>query len=165
MKPEKLRNLLRDIMRGSPQASEKQIRNLCWNKCANNADLQRALFDYWFGNSYRDFTIEAAANSTAILAVRRTRASNGNGAHAVTALKNQMKACLMDFALSDGTPLREATFGQCAREGNWLTAISKCGHAHEVVGKKLTESDLQNLMARFLPPAPRQRATGARKAA
>lgn len=148
MKPEKLRDLLRDTLRDNQRASEAEVRAICWEACKSNPELIAALFEYWFGNSYRDFTVIAGSQqSTAVISIDRKRSTSNR--EIVAKVKDQLKAALMDYALSDGTLLRFATFAQCARDGNWLAAVAKAGKPTEVVGKKLTEADLQNLLRRF----------------
>lgn len=156
MKPEKLSELLRMIRGDNPRASEAEIREICRAKVLADQALIGDLFDYWFGNSFRDFAaIGGVQHSFAVVSAyskrqpSETRAATLAATRAkINALKGEMMACLMDHALSDGTLLRFATFGQCAREGNWLSNIAKHGKPNEVVGKKLTEADLQNLHQR-----------------
>jgi len=157
MKPHALKELLRNSMRDNPDASEKEIRDICERACARSSELQRDLFQYWFVNSYGDFVVERFAPSQH--AIMATRADKSRGSTQVGAagrsegthqIKNEMLACFMDYSLPDGTPLRFATFGQCAQAGGWLEAIGRQGKANEVVGKKLTEIDLRNLMIRNL---------------
>jgi hypothetical protein len=151
MKPELLSEIIRGVLRDNPTDSEKHIRDACWTLCRNDRAAVRALFDYWFGNTYRDFFIQSSGPLS--VAVRRVDRSQTAAPRrrAVEALKEQMRACLLDHILSDGTPLRSATFGQCAQEGGWLLAIAKCGKAQEVVGKALTEQDVQNVWRRHRP--------------
>lgn len=147
MKPENLSELLRTVMRDNPRASEAEARQLCWRRCQGNAELIQSLFDYWFGNSYRDFkVISGSAFSSAVIAIKRERRAGTR--EAINKLKDKMVACLMDHMLSDGTPLRFGTFGRAARDGGWLSDIGKLGKANEVIGKKLTEADLQNIRQR-----------------
>lgn len=156
MKPENLSELLRITRGENPRASEAEIRDICRAKALGDRGLIEDLFNYWFSNSYRDFAVVGGAQgSFAVVAVDRQRqpsqtraVSRAATSAKINALKGQMMACLMDHALSDGTLLRFATFGQCAREGNWLSNIAKHGKPNEVVGKKLTEADLQNLHQR-----------------
>lgn len=150
MKPAQLTDLLRSLMRDNPRASQREIHDLCLQRCAKDRRLQLALFEYWFSNSFRDFTIaEYGHNSTAVLSAERSQKTTGKDRQrAAHSLKEQLKACLLDYALSDGTLLRSATFGQCEREGGWLLDISKCGKANEIVGKKLTETNIRDLLAR-----------------
>lgn len=157
MKPEKLTDLLRIVRGENPRASEAEVRDICRAKALADRALIGELFDYWFGNSYRDVAvIGGAQQSFAVISVDRPRQSSETRAatRAATSAKiraraGEMMACLMDHALSDGTLLRFATFGQCAREGSWLSDIAKQGKPTEVVGKKLTETDLQNLRRRY----------------
>lgn len=161
MKPQILTDMLRSIRRDNPSASEMEIRNLCRDKVFLEAELQTALFDYWFSNSFRDFVVtvvgphETVVNRTASSPspiVRRASPSSASvaaKAALVATVKVEIASRLMEFVLADGTQLRFATFGQCQREGNWLAAVGMRGKANEVVGKKLTEVDLFGLWERF----------------
>lgn len=156
MKPVALQEMLRAAMRDNSRASEKEIHDLCLAQALSNAALTLALFEYWFRNSYRDFTVEImGAHSIAVVPrpVAQGHVTPEMRAREVEAVKERMKACLMDYILSDGTMLRNATFGQCANEGGWLIDISKQGAANEIVGKKLKEIDLRNLLKRNAPRA------------
>lgn len=147
MKPEKLCELLRSVLRDNPRASEAEARQICWQRCNGDADLVQSLFDYWFGNSFRDFKIiGGSSNSTAVISIKQGRQVGTR--EAIKKLKDQMVACLMDHLLSDGTPLRVGTFGQAARDGGWLCDLAKLGKPNEIIGKKLTEADLQNIRQR-----------------
>lgn len=147
MKPENLRELLRCVLRDNPRASEAEARQLCWQRCQNNAELMQALFAYWFANSFRDFkVIGGSANSSAVISIKQQRRVGTR--EAINKLKDRMVACLMDHLLSDGTPLRFGTFGQAARDGGWLADIAKLGKPNEIIGKKLTEAELQNIRQR-----------------
>lgn len=153
MKPQILSEMLRTIKRDNPAASEKEISDLCREKVRIDAELQDALFDYWFANSVGDFNVlQLRPGETVIQRNTRSRLSPESAARKselVAKVKGSIVARLMEFALSDGTQLRHATFGQCKREGNWLSEVGGRGKANEIVGKKLTEADLQNLMKRF----------------
>lgn len=147
MKPEKLRDLLRSVLRDNPRACEAEVREHCWQRCKAEPALIEALFQYWFGNSYRDVSVIGGLDhSTAIISIERTRRSGTRTA--IKALKGRLKACLMDHLLSDGTPLRIGTFGQAARDGGWLSDIGKLGKPNEIIGKKLTEAELKNIRQR-----------------
>lgn len=164
MKPEKLSELLRNAKRDNPRASEAEIRDVCWIAICNDPTFNRPLFDYWFGNSYRDFAvIGGSSNSIAVISVTRQRTTDSPAEiesaearqersaatrEAVSALKEQLKACLMDHLLSDGTPLRSGTFGNAARDGGWLSDVGKLGKPNEIIGKKLTEANLQDIRQR-----------------
>lgn len=153
MKPEKLKHLLRCSMRDNPRASEKEIHDICLQRCIEDPDLKLELFEYWFANSYRDFiTVEFEPGSNAVLASPRAakfrRDERSTQSAMIDEVKRRIRARLMDFELSDGTQLRNATFGQCASEGGWLLSLSRAGKRNEIVGKKLTEKDLQALRQR-----------------
>jgi hypothetical protein len=161
MKPERLSELLRSVKRDNPRASEAEVRDLCWTAICKDPTFNRPLFDYWFGNSYRDFAvIGGASNSIAVISVARERntgspASEPENVDVARARRaetreavNALKACLMDHALSSGVLLRFATFGDAAREGGWLSDIAKLGKPNEIIGKKLTDANLQDIRQR-----------------
>ncbi len=155
-KPVALSDLLRDTLIAMPGASAAEIREACRLKCALDPALREALFDYWFDNSRRDFEVVRAPHCVAVLPAARparvaptmeTRAAAREHVEAIKA--RVVERLLLDHALSDGTLLRHATFGACAREAGWLAAVAKQGKPQEIVGRKLTEDNLQNLMRRF----------------
>lgn len=147
MKPENLRELLRCVMRDHPGASEAEARQICWQRCHGDDALVQSLFDYWFGNSFRDFkVVGGTGNSSAVISIKQARRASTR--EAINKLKDRMVACLMDHQLSDGTALRFGTFGQAARDGGWLADIAKLGKPNEIIGKKLTEAELQNIRQR-----------------
>jgi len=147
MKPENLCELLRCARRDNPRASEAEVRQICWQRCQGDAELVQSLFDYWFDNSFRNFTvIGGTGNSSAVISIKQQRQAGTR--EAITKLKDQMVACLMDHLLSDGTPLRVGTFGQAARDGGWLCDLAKLGKPNEIIGKKLTEAELQSIRQR-----------------
>jgi hypothetical protein len=157
MKPQILSEMLRTIKRDNPGASDKEIETLCRDKVRADTELQDAVFDYWFANSVRDYdAVQCRPHEVAVF--RNTPAvrvpspdARARRAALVSHAKATIVTNLMRFTLSDGTELRHATFGQCQREGSWLASIGKLGKANEIVGKKLTEVDLQNLKKRFAP--------------
>ena len=162
MKPEKLSELMRSVRRDNPRASEAEVRDACWITICNDPTFNRPLFDYWFGNSFRDFAvIGGASNSIAVISVARERTVEPLSAAETESIDlgrarraetreavNALKACLMDHALSNGTLLRFASFGDAAREGGWLCDVGKQGKPNEIIGKKLTDANLQDIRQR-----------------
>lgn len=162
MKPQVLQTLLRNAMRDNPDGSEMEISNASWALAQKSPDAIRALFLYWFKNSYHDFVVShIGPHSIAILSAKREvlrSVAKGTRTRNIIDMVSRMEAKLMDHLLSDGTALRFASFGQCQREGGWLLSIGKMGKANEVVGKKLTEKDLRNLLQRHAKVTPQKAA-------
>lgn len=52
---------------------------------------------------------------------------------------------LMNLTLPSGKVLRDATFKECARAGGFFLRVAKKGKPQQIVGKTLTEADLQAL--------------------
>ena len=55
---------------------------------------------------------------------------------------------LMDLQLPSGKKLRDATFAECGAAGGWFKVLATKGKPSQVVGKVLTEQDLQKLKVR-----------------
>ena len=64
-------------------------------------------------------------------------------------MKASLRVVLLDLQLPDGTALRNATGAQCAKAQGFFGAVAKHVGPTQVVDKHLTESDLQNIRARF----------------
>jgi hypothetical protein len=107
------------------------------------------IFNYWFAAAERSIAVEETEDTIVVRPVKhysvRVRATRTK--KSVQELTNFIvsKVCL-----PDGTPLLQATFGQCKQAGSWFTSIAKHGKANEVVGKKLTNKELENLWRRTL---------------
>lgn len=56
---------------------------------------------------------------------------------------------LLNLVLPNGKALREATGADCAKAGGFFTEVAKALKPTQVVDRHLTESDLQNIRARF----------------
>lgn len=146
------RELIRDAVISRPRASEAEIRNVVWETIKNEKGYFETIFDYWFANNYRSFFIEELENEAILITpVKRTcaRQSNQPSRPEIEKAKEEMRPILMDHMLSGGMLLREATFGECKKEGGWLKEVAKYGKPSEVVGKHLTEKDLWNLRKRI----------------
>lgn len=145
------RDLLRDAIRSRPKASEAEIREVVFETVRNEKEYLPAIFDYWFTNNFRQFFVEFGKHSTSVLEVKKKysrRESNQPTRFEVEAEKEKMRPILMDFCLSDGKKLRDATFGECAKESGWLREIAKQGKHNEIIGKHLTEKNLWDLKKR-----------------
>ncbi len=142
-----INDVLKGIIKANPRASEKELSNLTWEKI--NDQQIKQIFDYWFANAYRSFRVEVDKNSVTILRqYRDMRAERAEGKKRRSIIKQKLNMALMDHMLSNGKLLRDGTFGDCAKEGGWLLAVSKLGKPNEIVGKKLTETDLINIRSR-----------------
>lgn len=146
------RDVLKDIIRSHPKASEAEIKELVWETVRNERDYLPTIFDYWFTNNYRQFFVdEIADHSIAIRETHRTVAKRGSNQPTraeVETAKAALRPILMDHRLSNDKALRDATFAECAAESGWLREVAKQGRPTAIVGKKLTEKDLWALRAR-----------------
>jgi hypothetical protein len=137
-------------MLGNPRASEKEAFDLVCAELKKDQGYWGAIFSYWFANNYKQFYVEENGEHSVTFVHRQSERQVRTGEReTINELKRNIKSALMDHTLSNGKELRDASFGDCAKEGGWFLAISKCGKANEIVGKKLTETDLKNLQKRF----------------
>lgn len=151
MKPTILTNMLRNAYRDHPRGSTAEIRETLFYSMGvqNGNNYTEALFDYWFNNSVNDFEVLIKSdNEIAVLDATKSHNRRQKSKRAVDKLKGNILS-LMDHYLSSGTLIRFATFAEAGKEGGWLTAVSKLGKANEIIGRKLTEKDLQNVALRF----------------
>lgn len=150
--------LLRRIRVSSPAASEKEIFDQFCDGLKDDESFLGAIVSHWFANHYRQCAVSVSTNGSVVfsrngrqqVSLIESRNERDKTRAAVTRLKESMRAVLMDFVLSNGKKLRESTFGDCAHDGGWLLTVAKQGRANEIVGRKLTENDLQNLQRRAM---------------
>lgn len=138
------REVLKLVIKNNARASEKEWSDLAYEQLSKGPHA-RTIFEYWFANNLRSFEVELAADTTVVrdrIGVIREIKSRAKR------MRAKLQEALMDHMLSNGLLLREATFGDCAREAGWLGDVAKRGNAHEVVGKTLTEKDLHNIYQR-----------------
>lgn len=146
------RDLLRQVMLDNPRASEKEIFDAFCEGLNNDHSYWGAITEYWFANNFRSCSVAQMGNNSVAFIEQRAERRDYRRREVAEAheLKEKIKTVLMDFVLSSGKQLRDATFGECRTEGGWLLEISKRGKANEIVGRKLTEADLKSLHKRAL---------------
>lgn len=145
------RELLERVVKENPTADKETLL----------ADVQRELrkpehkahidviIEYWFFNSIkaldaRDATKARVANQSAALKVQQAEADRLVEKFQQH-VKREARAILMDFVLPTGVKLRDATGGECASAGGWLSAIADVIGVDQKVGDALTEDQLHDL--------------------
>ena len=86
--------------------------------------------------------------------VALVRRSKEEDAARTATIFEEMKAkvrgiVLLDLMLPNGKALRDATGAECAKAGGFFSEVAKAIKPTQVVDRNLTESDLQNIRARF----------------
>ena len=145
------RELLKDAIRSNPRASEAEISEVVWESVKNEKGYLWPLYEYWFANNYKRFFVEEVSDYESVghTSIKTREVPERNGSRQeFKNIKEKLKSILMDYMLSNGKRLRDATFQDCKIDGGWLKEVAKQGRPNEVVGKKLTEKDLQCLMTR-----------------
>lgn len=134
------------------QASEKETFDKFCDEVMQDQSYWGAIITYWFANNYRSFYVDEVASNALVFrkherSVQRVDSARRSRA-VIDEAKQALKVALLDLTLSTGKALRHSSFGDCRREGGWLLDVSKCGRANEIVGKKLSEADLRNILQR-----------------
>jgi len=137
---------LRNTLRSNPAASEKEIANLIWDSSQRSPTMRHAIFAYWFKNNFKRFAVDVQEHATAIY--EKHRKMRAQGKRAIKAIRGKLELALMDHLLPNGKLLRNASFGYLATLSGFFRDVSKLGKPNEIVGKKLTETDLRNLSQR-----------------
>lgn len=151
----KLYDVLRQIRLNNKSGSEREHFNAFYAAVAGKPDLVKEALTVWFRANYGKYTVEKVKHGVAYVprvVQQPLEAEIKNATDKVEARKVAVQSIarnvLLDFTMVNGKPLRHATFADCARTGGWLVAVSKLGKGNEVVGRKLTEEDLQKVWKR-----------------
>lgn len=149
------------IVKNDPEGSNKAHRETMWQECG--AMFAREFFDYWFDNNINRvlivreptgaITVKARTSRGEVKQLRTPRQPSPEVREQRARMAKRLadkvsRVVLMDLVMSTGKKIRDCTFAELRREGGWFLAISKLGRPNEIVGKKLTETDLFNVRMR-----------------
>ena len=143
------REVLRGVMKQSPGASEKEVHDAVKEAVFEDWRYLEAIYEYWFTNNYRAFEVHSSDHTVSVMARKRARGLRAKmRKHLGKRHVAFVHGILMDMELSSGKLLRDATFADCKRESGWLLEVAKSGKPNEVVGRHLTEQQLDSLWRR-----------------
>jgi hypothetical protein len=143
------RDVLERVINDNPRASEREIYDIS-SRILSDGRYFKAIFEYWFTNNYRSFFHGRLAAPSKTVADRGAARAWIAGSLEKESIKRRIKTAFLDYILSNGRALRDSTFGECKKEGGWLTAISKLGKPNEVVGKVLSEKRVAGLRKQMM---------------
>jgi hypothetical protein len=130
-------------MKANSKASKEDIRDLCWTafwESEDSENLMKSVFKYWFANNYVSLRPLTPAEREARKAQRQVE---------IEQAKTTIKQNLLDLVLPNGKRLRDCTGRDCTRLskkiGPWLMRIAEKVKPNEIVGKVLTEAQVQSL--------------------
>lgn len=143
----------RDAMLENPKASRfEALKRFKKTVKADPAALD-AIIEAWFygrAGSYDVVVTKTGATVVSIQKARKMRDEPSESEKTQLAMKDKIASVvLLDLMLPDGSLLRNATGAQVAKYEGFIGAIGKLLKPTQVVGRHLSEADLQNIRARF----------------
>ena len=143
------REVLRGVMKQSPGASEKEVHDAVKEAVFEDWRYLEAIYEYWFTNNYRAFEVHSSDHSVSVTARKRARALRAKlRKHIGKRHVAFVHGILMDMELSCGKLLRDATGSDLDKETGFLAEVRKHVKPLQVVGKHLTEEQLDSLWRR-----------------
>ena len=134
------RQLLARIRTENPEADSEERFHLFKAECAPYFD---EILRYWYTNNDRALDAPRRARPVieAIAEKEERKAKLEKGLATIKARAVEM--VLLDITLSTGKRLGDSTGKECAKEGGWLTRISKMVKPDQKVGDALTEAQVR----------------------
>lgn len=137
-----VQKIVADLVAANPGVERKRLFELFQELVGEDEAAQRAANHYTFTNFYDRVTApvrppQSMAERVAAFQEREKRKE---------AIKAEVVGRLlrMEWIVpSTGKRLMESTFGELAKLGGWFLKVSKRGKPNQIVGKVLTEADLQ----------------------
>lgn len=143
------REVLRGVMKQSPRASEKEIHDAVKVALFEDRRYLEALYEYWFVGNYRAFEVHSSDHSVSVVAREQAlRRRAGMREHISKRHVAFVHGVLMDTELSCGKLLRDATGSDLDKETGFLAEVRKHVKPSQIVGRHLTEQQLDNLWRR-----------------
>ena len=161
---EAMHDLLKSIILNEPDVSEASAKQQMWEQVKDSQGIFRLLYDNWFNANWFRYEPEVKEIITEVpgkpplIGKSVTVIRKRQGATRETTFKRKVVAkklimeksgvILMNLPMPNGKLLRDCTFAESSKFGGWFVTIAKYGKPTEKIGKKLTETDLQNLYMR-----------------
>lgn len=135
--------LLRQMREADRTASPEHLFRKWCDIVRDDDDYLSAALHHAFTNI--NTTLERDENKTPPTA-KQTAERRASEQAKVSALKERVaKIVLMNIMLPTGKLLRESTFADCKKAGGWFAKVAAKGKPNQVVGRTLSEVDLQKL--------------------
>lgn len=134
--------ILKDMRDADATADDKRLFKAWRKRCQVDDDLDEAIYLHAFANMLS--TIEQPRQPRK----RRppTKSQIAAERRAVEVLTRRMGTVkLMDLMMPNGKKLRDCTLAECGTFGSWFRMIATKGKPSDIVGKVLTEADLQKI--------------------
>lgn len=125
-----------------PTMPTERLFQTWWGAVKDDEDLMRAVGRHAFHNML------ASLDRDKRKARERRRGQRAVSKAAVAMIKDRIRSVvLMDLLLPNGKKLRDSTFAECSAAGGWFKQLATRGKPSQIVGKVLTEADLQKISA------------------
>jgi len=123
---------------------EGEIREKCWLVVANDQNMLRTIYDYWFQNNYRSLALKEPRR-------KRTRkeikaAVEKLQSQITTRVEREVKIRLLDMIMPSGKPLSNSSREELLISSSWTMRIAeRLRPGQTVADAGLTEEELQRL--------------------
>jgi hypothetical protein len=130
------RSLLARIVEERADADDEVIFHAFSSECAA---FFPEIVRYWVANNLKALRPRQIGSSVDRIAAAQTPKERAAQAERIA---RKVAPRILDFAVGDKM-LRDCTFAECAKNGGWLSRISKLGQPNEKVGAVLTEKQIK----------------------
>jgi hypothetical protein len=143
----------REAMLENPRASRAEaLKRFKKTVKADPAALEK-IIEAWFYSKAGSYDVVVTKTGATVVGIQKARKMRDEPSVSDAEFKLAKDAVasviLLDLVLPDGGLLRDATGAQVAKYEGFLGAIGKRLKATQVVGRHLSEADLQNIRARY----------------
>lgn len=154
---------IKDVLLSNPEISEAEAKEFLWSSMKDNKDIFRLLFDNWFNVNWRRYEpqvkevvtkkgkkriVGRSVTIVRLIPKQHQQSKEKRKIIAQKIIQNAAPTILMNLPMPNGKPLKDCTGNECSKFGGWFGLIAKAIKPKEIVGKHLTETDLQNLLRR-----------------
>lgn len=115
----------------------------------DHIDSLYAVIEYWFSNNYHSIVSQKSEDADDIkqrLSKVRSAEEEKIKTNIQAKIRDEVKIILMEMIMPSGKTLRKSTGRECAMAGGWLNEVSKLIAPDEVVGDRLTEEEISEVL-------------------
>ena len=163
---EAMHDILRKIKLNDPNISEAEAREQLWEAVSESEAKRgawknlkqpqqffRLLVDNWHLANWSRYEAQVEEGKVSVRFTSRASGPKSERRKVVAqrVITRAAGTILLNLPMPNGKLLRNCTGAECSKFQGWFRDISKHVGPSEVVGKKLTETELQNLYGRNVP--------------
>lgn len=154
-------DVFRNAMMNDPDGSRDDQFNAFLEEVKENPKYIKALAEDYFYRMYAQWKVDKEGKSHTLAATpateRRAELSaekRKERAEQVTQkaveIANQVRRIvLLDLPMPNGKKLRDCTFSEVGKFGNWMSELATHGKPTQVISHRLNEKEVQNIYSRY----------------